>query len=81
LCDKGYLCSLPAFFFGTVGASENMLRCAQRGGASAIRLGKKETPKKKFRACERDKGFEPLTAPPFEKGGRKLSKRQSPTDR
>ena len=38
-----HLRRLPAFFFDTGSANENMLRCAQRGGASAVRLSKKET--------------------------------------
>ena len=32
------------FFLWHSRRNENMLRCAQRGGASAIRLSKKETP-------------------------------------
>jgi len=32
-----------------------------------------KTAYQEFRACGRDEGYAPSTAPPFEKGGRKLS--------
>ena len=39
---KAFLNCLPAFFFGTRGANENSLRCAQLQLASRFALGKKE---------------------------------------
>ncbi|MBQ8382956.1 MAG: hypothetical protein IJX47_07125 [Clostridia bacterium] len=36
------------------------------------KLSKKKRRKSISRSAERDKGYAPLTAPPFEKGGRKL---------
>jgi len=37
------------------------------------KANKKKMPIREFRLCGGDKGYAPLTAPPFEKGGRKLS--------
>ena len=41
--------------------------------AQMKKLSKKKMPEKEFRSCGSDKGDAPLTAQPFEKGGRKLS--------
>ena len=48
------------FSFGIVGAKEKSYQ-------------KRKTPRLISRVATRDKGFAPLTAPPFEKGGQKLS--------
>ena len=79
---------LPAFFFDTRGTNENFFASLRRGRKRLSRLSKKEmpyTPQAKsgapllrcalrFAFAEGDKGSAPLTAPPFEKVGRKLSK-------
>ena len=53
------------FFFDTIGAKKTDF-----AGAKSL----KRNAKRISRSAEREEGYAPSTAPPFEKGGRKLFK-------
>ncbi len=61
-----------AFFFDTIGANENILRFAPQAKHTLCRYKKESAERGISRSAEREEGSVPPTAPPFEKGGRKL---------